>query len=100
MDTNNHFHTVWMHRSAQSIFGAASHPVIRNGELLCFATEERARAECDRLNAISGGTHVHYTVKPAHIQPFPANGLEILAEAFRKASQRGVGEAAVSAAKS
>src|SRR4029450_6292283 len=75
MDSNQHFFTVWTHRSAQSIFGAASHPVVRNGELLCFATEERAQAECDRLNADSGGSHVHYTVKPAYVQPAPADGL-------------------------
>jgi hypothetical protein len=80
---------------APSIFGAASHPVVRNGELLCFATEERAQAECDRLNAGSGGFYVHYTVKPAYVQPAPANGLAspenglaLLSEAFRRASQR------------
>jgi len=33
MDSNIHFFTVWTHRSAKSIFGADSHPVIRNGEL-------------------------------------------------------------------
>jgi len=59
MDSNQHFFTVWTHRSAQSIFGAAFHPVVRKGELLCFATEESAQAECDRLNAGSGGSHVH-----------------------------------------
>jgi hypothetical protein len=107
MDTNQHFHTVWMHRSAHSIFGAASHPVIRNGELLCFATEERAQAECDRLNAGSGGSHVHYTVKPAHVQSAPANslaspenGLALLSEAFRRASQRGMAESAIGALQS
>jgi hypothetical protein len=100
MDTNQHFFTVWTHRSARSIFGAASHPVIRNGELLCFASEERAQVECDRLNAASGGSHVHYTVKPAHVRHLsPTNGLEILDEAFRRASQRVIGEAAISAAK-
>jgi hypothetical protein len=88
MDTNQHFFTVWTHRSARSIFGAASHPVIRNGELLCFASEERAQVECDRLNAASGGSHVHYTVKPAHVRHLsPTNGLEILDEAFRRASR-------------
>ena len=78
MDSNQHFYTVWTHRSAQSIFGAASHPVVRNGELLCFATEERAQAECDRLNAGAGGSHVHYTVKPAYVQPAPVNRLSAL----------------------
>jgi hypothetical protein len=99
MDANQHFYTVWTHRSAHSIFGAASHRVVRNGELLCFETAERAQAECDRLNATSGGSHVHYTVKPAHVQPFSANGPDILANAFRRASQRGIGEPAVSSAK-
>ena len=107
MDSNQHFYTVWTHRSAQSIFGAASHPVVRNGELLCFATEDRAQAECDRLNAGAGGSHAHYTVKPAYVQPAPSNslaspedGLALLSEAFRRASQRGMGESAIGAAKS
>ena len=103
MDSNQHFF-VWTHRSAPSIFGAAFHPVV---ELLCFATEERAQAECDRLNAGAGGSHVHYTVKPAYVQPAPANslaspedGLALLSEAFRRASQRRMGESAIGAAKS
>jgi len=107
MDSNQHFYTVWTHRNAQSIFGAASHPVVRNGELLCFATEERAQKECDRLNAGADGSHVHYTVKPAYVQPTPGNGLAnpedclaLLSEAFRRASQRGMGESAIGAAKS
>jgi hypothetical protein len=86
MDSNQHFYTVWTHRSAQSIFGAASHPVVRNGELLCFATEERAQAECDRLNAGAGGSHVHYTVKPAYVHAnslaSPEDGLALLSESF------------------
>jgi len=86
MDSNIHFFTVWTHRSAKSIFGADSHPVIRNGELLCFPSEEHAQAECDRLNAASGGSHVHYSVKPAHIRPVLANDLHLLAEAFRRVS--------------
>jgi len=82
-------------------------PSSGNGELLCFATEERAQAECDRLNAGAGGSHVHYTVKPAYVQLAPANslaspedGLALLSEAFRRASQRGMGESAIGAAKS
>ena len=67
MTSDTPFFTVWTNGSAESIFGAASHPVIRNGEYLCFETEERARAECDRLNAASG-SHVHYSVKPARVQ--------------------------------
>jgi hypothetical protein len=100
MDNNIHFFTVWTHRRAKSIFGADSHPVIRNGELLCFPSEEHAQAECDRLNAASGGSHVHYSVKPAHIRPALANGLHLLAEAFRRASERDIGKTAISAAKS
>jgi hypothetical protein len=44
MDSNTHFFTVWAHRSAKSIFGSSSNPVIRNGEFLCFDNEDRARA--------------------------------------------------------
>jgi hypothetical protein len=107
MNSNQHFFTVWTHRSAKNIFGADSHPVIRHGELLCFANEERAQAECDRLNAVSGGSHAPYTVKPAHVRPLsptnsfasPETGLALLAEAFRRASQRGVGDRAMGAAK-
>jgi hypothetical protein len=80
-DTN--FFTVWANRSAASIFGAASHPVIRNGEYLCFENEERARAECDRLNAASGGSHEHYSIKPAHALASPARGLLSLANGLR-----------------
>ena len=68
MQSDPHFFLVWTHRSGESIFGAAAKPVIRNGELLCFPNEERARAECDRLNAGIGAPHMHYTVKPAHAQ--------------------------------
>ena len=100
LDSNIHFFTVWTHRSAKSIFGADSHPVIRNDELLCFPSEQHAHAECDRLNAASGGSHVHYSVKPAHIRPALANGPQLLAEAFRRASQRDIGKTALSAAES
>ena len=68
MQTGTHFFMVWAHRGAESIFGPASKPVIRNGAFLCFDNEERARAECDRLNAGRGVAHVHYSVKPAHAQ--------------------------------
>lgn len=54
---------VWVHRSPDSLFGAASNPVIRNGSLLFFDEEDRARAECDRLNANLGNAHVNYTVQ-------------------------------------
>src|ERR1041384_3646875 len=91
MDSNQHFYTVWTHRSAQSIFGAASHPVVRNGELLCFATEDRAQAECDRLNAGAGDSHVHYTVKPAYVQPAPANSLARRKTVWRYSPKLSVG---------
>jgi len=100
MDSNIHFFTVWTHRSAKSIFGADSHPVIRKGELLCFPREEHAQAECDRLNAASDGSHVHYSVKPAHIRPALANDLHLLAEAFRRVSERDLAKTDISAAKS
>ena len=68
MQSNTQFYLVWAHRGPDSIFGAASHPVIRNGAFLCFDTEERARAETDRLNARSGGTLMHYSIKPTSVQ--------------------------------
>ena len=77
MQTDAHFFMVWAHRSAESIFGPTAKPVIRNGAFLCFDDEERARAECDRLNAGLGAAHVHYTVKPA-----PAQALKKAAEDF------------------
>ncbi|MBK5197737.1 MAG: hypothetical protein JJE37_05580 [Methyloceanibacter sp.] len=83
MNSDTHFFTVWTHRSAGSMFGAASNPVIRNGEYLCFENEERARAECDRLNAASGGSHVHYSIKPAHVLASAPSGLHSLASGFR-----------------
>ena len=82
MNGNSHPFTVWIHRSAKSMFGAASNPVMRNGKLLSFDNEERARAECDRLNATSGA-HVHYSVKPAHAVALEA-GLAALADGFRR----------------
>jgi hypothetical protein len=68
MTNNTTFFRVWAHRSSDSIFGAASSPVIRNGTFLCFDTEQRAQAECDRLNARRGDLTVHYTVVPTHIE--------------------------------
>jgi hypothetical protein len=56
---------VWVHRSPDSLFGAASNPVVRNGALLYFEEEDRARAECDQLNAHLRDPHVHYTVQLA-----------------------------------
>jgi hypothetical protein len=53
---------IWAHRDAESIFGAAANPVIRNGLLLAFDNEAGAR---DRLKARSGNPHVHYSFKAA-----------------------------------
>jgi hypothetical protein len=68
MQSDTHFFMVWAQRSPDSIFGGASNPVVRNGVFLCFQNEEKARAESDRLNARSGGSHVHYSVKPTPVQ--------------------------------
>ena len=59
---------VWAHRSADSMFGAASSPVMRNGALVCFESEEKALAEADRLNSRSGNANMHYSVKPTLVQ--------------------------------
>jgi hypothetical protein len=77
MKADTQFFMVWAHRGAGSIFGPTSKPVICNGVFLCFDNEERARAECDRLNAGLGAAHVYYTVKPA-----PAQTLKKAAEDF------------------
>jgi hypothetical protein len=67
---------VWAHRSAKSIFGAASNPVMRNGALVCFKTAEEARAESDRLNAGSGASpHVRYSVRPVIVQMDRPHGI-------------------------
>jgi hypothetical protein len=68
MQSDTQFFMIWAHRSADSLFGAASSPVIRNGAFLCFESEARARAETDRLNARSGGTNVSYSIKPTKIE--------------------------------
>jgi hypothetical protein len=95
MDSNIHFFTVWTHRSAKSIFGADSHPVIPQRRASWLP-----KRRSDRLNAASGGSHVHYSVKPAHIRPALANDLHPLAEAFRRVSERDLGKTDISAAKS
>ena len=57
---------LWIHRRPDSLFGPASHPVIRNGALAIFDEENRARAECDRLNAhLISNPRIHYTVQVA-----------------------------------
>lgn len=68
MSSTPQFFRVWAHRGAGSIFGPASSPVIRNGAFLCFEDEARAQAECDRLNGRRGGLHLHYSVKPTHLE--------------------------------
>jgi hypothetical protein len=70
------FFRIWAHRSADSIFGAASSPVIRNGAYLCFDDEAKAQAECDRLNALRGDLRVRYTVMPTHIEAALPSGLK------------------------
>jgi len=68
MQTVQNFFRIWAHRSADSMFGAASSPVIRNGAFLCFEDEARAQAECDRLNARRGDVQLHYSVMPTHLE--------------------------------
>ena len=68
MQHGTYLFMVWAHRSADSLFGAASSPVMRNAAFLCFETEEKARAEADRLNARSGHSHMYYSVKPTLVQ--------------------------------
>jgi hypothetical protein len=75
MQNETQFFMIWAHRGAESLFGAASKPVIRNGSFLCFPSEASARAECDRLNAGSGGAH--YSVEPT-----PVRFLKQIAETF------------------
>lgn len=68
MKTDKQIYVVWAHRGSDSIFGAASRPIVQNGGLLCFKTEHEARTESDRLNARSGSSHVRYSVRPVPIQ--------------------------------
>ena len=76
MQSDTHFFLIWTHGSADGLFGAASKPVIRNGSLLCFPNEVRARAECDRLSALGVGA-AHYSVRPTRVQ-----ALKQIAERF------------------
>jgi hypothetical protein len=64
---NTSRYIIWARRDAHSLFGAANNPVIRNGSLLSFNDEARARAECDRLNAKMGEPHVRYSIKRASL---------------------------------
>ena len=54
---------IWAHRDANSVFGPAANPVVRNGALLSFENRTGAHRECDRLNARRGNPHVRYAVK-------------------------------------
>jgi hypothetical protein len=56
---------IWAHRDAQSIFGPAANPVLRNGAFLAFEDRTSAHRECDQLNARPGNPHVRYAVKRA-----------------------------------
>lgn len=78
---------VLVHRSAESIFGAASNPVIRNGKLLCFEDEKEALFERDRLNGRTGSSHMRYSVRPIHVKPSLLNRIAngASAEALRAA---------------
>ncbi len=89
MQSTAGFYTVWSHRSAKSIFGPGSSPVNRNGRILCFETEDLARAECDRLNAARSSSLVRYTIRPPRDLQVET-GLAALADGF----QRFVGEMA------
>ncbi len=75
MQTDTYIFVVWAQRSARSIFGPASNPVMLNGGFLCFDSEEKARAESDELNARSGATHVRYSVRPVRVQMNRPSGL-------------------------
>ena len=83
MHGKTHFFTVWSHRSANSLFGAASNPVMRNGAVLCFESEERARAVCNRLNAARSSSQVRYSIKSVRDLPV-GTGLAVLADGFRR----------------
>ncbi len=83
MQSTAGFYTVWSHRSAKSIFGPGSSPVNRNGRILCFETEDLARAECDRLNAARSSSLIRYTIRAARDLPVET-GLVALADGFRR----------------
>lgn len=74
MQIDTHLFVVWARRTARSLFGPASNPVMVNGEFLCFKNEEKARAESDRLNARPGDSHVRYSVRPIRVQMDRPNG--------------------------
>ena len=71
MLTDTYLFVVWSRRNAESVFGAASNPVMRNGKLLCFRSEAKALAERDRLTCRAGQPHVRYSVRAIHLQLKP-----------------------------
>src|SRR4029453_7179106 len=88
--------TVWMHRNAASVFGAASRPVNRDGAVLVFDNESAARAECSRLTTGSGDPHTRYSVESKltdfertalQAYPFPLAGSQSNFAAFRSVSK-------------
>jgi hypothetical protein len=56
-------YTVWMHREAESVFGCVSRPVDRDGLVLSFTEEQRAQAECSKLNTVLGEPYARYSVE-------------------------------------
>jgi hypothetical protein len=56
-------YTLWMHREAKSVFWCTSRPVDRDGLVLSFTEEQRAHAECTRLNAGLGNPYARYNVE-------------------------------------
>ena len=73
----NSRYIIWAQRDANSVFGAATNPVIRNGALLCFEDETDAHVECDRLNVRTGNPHVRYLIKhdrSSGVQPTQLGG--------------------------
>jgi hypothetical protein len=68
MQIDTYLYVVWARRSAESIFGPASKPVMIDGGFLCYKTEHEARVESDRLKARTGGSCVRYNVRPIHVE--------------------------------
>jgi hypothetical protein len=56
-------YTVWMHREGESVFGCLSRPVDRDGLVLSFTEEQRAHAECTKLNTGLGDPYARYSVE-------------------------------------
>jgi hypothetical protein len=56
---------ICVHRTAESIFGAASSPLNRNGAFVFFDDDVRARSACDALNSRSEASRTHYRIESA-----------------------------------